>query len=69
MANDFHVDKVNTIQAECVGYDSLLTATEWGNNDGFDISLTSKNGGIQHLSISHLEFSLLKEMIEKLDNL
>lgn len=69
MANDFHVDKVNTIQAECVGYDSLLTVNEWGNKDGVDIQLTSRNGGIQHLSISHLELSLLKEIVEKLDNL
>ncbi len=69
MENELQVEKVNSIQTECVGYDSLLTVTEWSNKDGVDIQLTSRNGGIQHLSISYLEFTKLNELVEKLGSL
>jgi hypothetical protein len=67
--NKFEVVKVNTIQEECSVWNSLITTTAWQNGEGFDVGITSKNGGIQNLSITYSEFYLLKKMVETLDRL
>lgn len=66
---ELEVVKVNTIQATCIMWDSLLTVTEWQNGEGFDLSISSKNGGVQSMCITYAEFYLLKKIIKKLDNL
>ena len=69
MRNKLEVIKVNSIQEECSLWDSLVCVTDWSNREGYDIQLTSKNGGIQHLSITWSEFDLVKKIINKLEKL
>ena len=69
MENKVFVDKVFSIHSECSINQSLINITEWANGDGFDIHLTCKNGGIQHMSITYIEFDMLKKMVNKLDTL
>lgn len=59
--------KVNSIYQECSEWDSLVVVTEWSNTFGVDIQITSKNGGIQHISVTYDEFELIKNAIAKLD--
>ena len=61
------VEMIKTIQAECTVWDSLVSATEWINKEGFDLTISGKNGGLQHISMTYSEFYLLKKMIKKLD--
>ena len=67
--NKFEVKQVNTIQETCIQWDSLITTTAWQNGEGFDVGISSKNGGIQNLSITFAEFDLLKKMVKTLDRL
>lgn len=62
----FKIVEVRTIQETCAQWDSLISVTEWSNGEGFEIQITSKNGGMQHISITNSEFDLLKKSIKKL---
>jgi len=64
----FEIQKVKSIQAECLQWDSLVSVTEWQNKEGFDLGITSKNGGIQTISITYGEFNLLENIINTLIN-
>jgi hypothetical protein len=63
------VDKLNSVMQECIGWKSLVTVTEWSNQHGYDIHITSMNGGMQHLSITYEEFLLVEDAIKKIGNL
>ncbi len=63
------IDKLNSIMQECIGWKSLVTVTEWSNKHGCEIHITSMNGGMQHLSITYDEFSLVIDAMKKLENL
>mgnify|MGYP001766796445 CR=1 FL=1 len=63
---ELKVDKVNTIMEECSIWDSLVQVTDWINGEGYDITITSKNGGIQHLSVTWSEFDIIKKATKKL---
>ena len=64
-----YINKLNSVLQECIAWKSLVTVTEWGNKHGYDIHITSMNGGIQHLSITSEEFLLVKDAINKISNL
>jgi len=66
MSEKYKVDKINAIMEESAGTDSLVQVTDWINGEGYDITITSKNGGMQHLSITWLEFDVIKKAIKKL---
>ena len=61
------ITKVNSIYQECPGWDSLVTVTEWSNSFGVDVHIISKNGGIQHISLTYDEFYLIRDAIRKLE--
>ena len=68
-AKELEVVKLNSIYQECLIWDSLLNVTAWSNGEGFDLTITSKHGGLQHISITYCEFDVLKKCVSKLEKL
>lgn len=66
---ELKVDKVNAILEECKVWGSLVQVTDWINGEGYDITITSKRGCMQHLSVTWSEFDIIKKAIKKLGNL
>ena len=64
---DYEVVKLNSIYQECSIWDSLINVTAWSNGEGFDLAIASKNGGMQHISITYSEFDIIKKCVNKLD--
>lgn len=60
---------VNSVLQECTAWKSIVTVTEWSNKHGYDIHITSMNGGMQSISITFEEFLLAKDAIKKLNTL
>ena len=61
------VRKTNIIYADDSIFKALITTTAWTNGEGFDLSICSKNGGMQSMLIAYSEFDLIKKMVKKLD--
>lgn len=68
---ELKIDQLNSIMQQCIGWKSLVTVTEWSNKHGYEIHITSMNGGMgmQSISITYDEFLLVKDAIKILGNL
>jgi hypothetical protein len=65
---ELKVDKVNAIYEECKTWNSSVQVTNWINGEGYDISVWH-DGGAQHLSVTWMEFDIIKKIIKKLDHI
>lgn len=68
MEKESNVVQLNSIYEECIAWKSLTNVTAWSNGEGFDLHITSKNGGMQHISITYYEFDIIKKNVEILEN-
>lgn len=66
MSDEFKVDKVNAIMEESMDCHSLVQVTDWINGEGYDITVSRNGGGVQHLSVTWMEFDIIKKAIKKL---
>jgi hypothetical protein len=43
-------------------YGTLVSVTEWADNDGFDLTIVNANGNVDRIGFSETEFNKVKEL-------